>query len=133
MSDILRRRLSGVVSLLLAGVVVWGLATGEPTEVDRVEALGSRIKCPVCQGESIVDSPSAYAGDILALVEEQVDAGWSDDEIVTYLEERFAGISLDPEFSGSTIALWLLPVAALGIGAATVLRRTGAHDRTETT
>ena len=116
MSDRWRRLLGAVVTTMLASIVVWGLFTGEPTDSDRVAALGARIKCPVCQGESIVDSPSGYARDILGFVEEKVEEGWSDDEIVTYLEGRFAGIRLDPPFSGATLVLWLLPVLALIVG-----------------
>ena len=80
-----------LVTLILAGVVVWGLVVGEPTERDRVEALGTRIRCPVCQGESIVDSPTPYARDILAFVEERIEEGWTDEQILDYLEDRFRG------------------------------------------
>ncbi len=116
MSEQVRRLLAGGLTALLAAIVVWGLVVGEPSDVDRVEALGARIKCPVCQGESIVDSPSAYAADILSFVEDRVEEGWTDEEIVVYLEERFAGIRLDPAFSGTTLLLWFLPAAALGLG-----------------
>ena len=117
-----RRRPAPValLTLILAGVVVWGLVVGEPTEGDRVEALGSRIRCPVCQGESIVDSPTPYARDILAFVEDRVAEGWSDEQILDYLEDRFAGIRLDPRFSGSTLLLWLLPLVA-GLGAVVLI------------
>ena len=66
----------------------------------------------MCQGESIVDSPTPYARDILAFVEDRVADGWTDEQILIYLEERFEGIRLDPRFSGSSVVLWLLPLAA---------------------
>lgn len=103
---------AAVLTAILAGVVLWGLVVGEATERDRVAALGERIRCPVCQGESIVDSPTPYAQDILAFVEDRVAEGWTDEQILDYLEERFAGIRLDPRFSGGTVVLWLLPLAA---------------------
>ena len=115
-----------LATLLLAGVVIWGLTVGEPTDRDRVEALGTRIRCPVCQGESIVDSPTPYARDILGFVEEQVEEGWTDEQILDYLEDRFAGIRLDPRFSGSTMLLWLLPLgvalAGIVLGARRLIR-----------
>lgn len=110
-------------TLLLAGVVSWGLVVGESSDRDRVEALGSRIRCPVCQGESIVDSPTPYARDILAFVEEKVEEGWTDEQILGYLENRFAGIRLDPRFSGSTALLWLLPLGVAAAGVALACRR----------
>ena len=111
-----------LVTLILTGVVVWGLVVGEPTERDRVEALGARIRCPVCQGESIVDSPTPYARDILAFVEDRVADGWTDEQILEYLEGRFAGIRLDPRFSGTGAVLWLLPLVA-GVCAVVVTGR----------
>ena len=116
------RSLAAAVTLILAGVVVWGLVVGEPTERDRVEALGARIRCPVCQGESIADSPTPYAQDILAFVEDRVAEGWSDEQILAYLEDRFAGIRLDPRFSGTAVLLWLMPVA-VGLCAAAMAGR----------
>ena len=98
-----------------AAVVIWGLIVGEPSDRDRLEALGGRIRCPVCQGESIVDSPTPYARDILAFVEDRIEEGWTDEQILDYLEDRFAGIRLDPRFSGSAVVLWLLPLA-VGLG-----------------
>jgi len=117
-----RRRAGALATLMLAGVVVWGLVVGEPTERDRVEALGGRIRCPVCQGESIVDSPTPYAQDILAFVEDRVAEGWTDDQILDYLEDRFAGIRLDPRFAGTGTVLWLLPLVA-GVCAVAVVGR----------
>jgi cytochrome c-type biogenesis protein CcmH len=117
MSDRIRGLSVSVVTAVLIAIVGWGLITGESSDHDRVQALGARIKCPVCQGESIADSPSGYAQDILAFVEEKVEEGWTDDQIVEHLEARFAGIRLDPGFSGITTLLWLGPIAALGGGA----------------
>ena len=118
-----RAILAGAATLILAGVVGWGLVVGEPSDRDRVEALGARIRCPVCQGESIADSPTPYANDILAFVEEKVDEGWSDDQILDYLEARFEGIRLDPRFSGTTVLLWVLPAGVAAAGAWLAFRR----------
>ena len=131
MPESARRILALLITVVLAGIVMWGLIVGEPSEEDRVQALGARLKCPVCQGESIAESPSTYAKDILAFVEERVADGWSDDQIVTYLEERFAGIHLDPAFSGATLLLWLLPVAAIVGGVVMAGRRTRASSAPE--
>lgn len=118
-----RAILAGAATLILAGIVGWGLVVGEPSDRDRVEALGARIRCPVCQGESIVDSPTPYANDILAFVEEKVDEGWSDEQILDYLEARFEGIRLDPRFSGTTVLLWVLPAGVAVAGAWMAARR----------
>ena len=118
-----RAILAGAATLILTGIVGWGLVVGEPSDRHRVEALGARIRCPVCQGESIVDSPTPYANDILAFVEEKVDEGWSDEQILDYLEARFEGIRLDPRFSGTTVLLWVLPAGVAVAGAWLAARR----------
>lgn len=118
-----RTLIAALATLILAGVVAWGLVMGESGDHDRVEALGTRIRCPVCQGESIVDSPTPYAQDILAFVKEKVGQGWTDEQILDYLQARFDGIRLDPGFSGSTVLLWLLPLGVAGAGAALAARR----------
>ena len=117
------RLLAGALALGLAGVVAWALITGEPGETDRAAALGARIRCPVCQGESIADSPAQYARDMMDFVAARVADGWSDEQILDHLEQRFAGIRLDPPFAGGTLLLWILPVAAAGAGALLIARR----------
>ena len=113
MPDKLRKILVWVVTLGLTGVVAWGFVAGEPSETDRVFALGARIKCPVCQGEAISESPSDTAVAMMNVVAEKVDAGQTDEQILRYFTERYGdGIRLDPRFELRTMLLWLLPAAA---------------------
>ena len=124
MSERLRGILAGVITLALAGIVVAGMVIGEDSHEDRVQSLGVRIMCPVCQGEAIGDSPSETARAMMEIVEERVAAGQSDSEITAYFVSRYGdGILLDPPFSGKTLALWLLPVVALVAGIVLILGR----------
>lgn len=121
MSDRSRNIAVIVVMAAMAAVLVLLVATA-PSETDRVQAIGERIKCPVCQGESIANSPSSMARDMMSLVSEKVSEGASDTEIVDELLASYSGaVLLDPPASGATLALWLAPVAALVIGAAVIL------------
>ncbi len=108
-----------IASLMVAiAVTTIGLVMTAPGDVDRVEAIGRRIKCPVCQGESIAASPSSMAQDMMDLVAERVAAGDSDEAIVDQLMASFSGaVLLDPPASGATLPLWLAPLAALAVGA----------------
>lgn len=124
MAEPIRRVLAGFVTLALAAIIVVGLVVGEPTERDRVAALGSRIRCPVCQGEAISESPSETARSMMEIVEEQVAAGVPDDEIIEYFRARFGDfIVLDPPFRGLTLVLWLLPLAAVAAGVLLIIGR----------
>jgi cytochrome c-type biogenesis protein CcmH len=124
MTERVRTVVAVAVMAVALGVTVVSLATGEPSEADRVAALAERLKCPVCASESIADSPSSLARDLYDLIAERVADGWTDDEIVdsfvaTYGEE----VRLDPPFDARTIALWLVPLLVLSIGLGVILRR----------
>jgi cytochrome c-type biogenesis protein CcmH len=113
-----------VVTVVLAGVVIVGLVVGDSAPQDRVESLGTRIKCPVCQGEAIGDSPSETAQAMVEVVKEKVAAGETDSQIVDYFTARYGdGILLDPPFAGRTLFVWLLPIAAVGAGIWMILTR----------
>ena len=133
MSETARRVGAWVVTVGLAVVVAWGFVIGEETESDRVLALGARIKCPVCQGEAISESPSETAVAMMGVVSEKVDEGQTDEQILAYFTDRYGdGIRLDPRFELRTAMLWLLPLIALvggGFMIWTRRRRPGEEQR----
>ncbi len=114
-----------LVIVVVAGLMAVALAlliSTDPAQLDRVEAIGARIKCPVCQGESIANSPSAMAEDMMDQVAERVAAGASDAVIIDELLASYSGaLLLDPPTSGSTLLLWLAPVAAVVVGVVVIL------------
>lgn len=114
-------RLRLLVTLALAAFVVVGTVTADPPPEDRAREIGSLIRCPVCQGESIADSPSPLAEDMMGLVRVRIDEGLSNQQIIDELIASYSGAQLlDPPFSWETAALWLIPslVAVAGIAAA---------------
>jgi cytochrome c-type biogenesis protein CcmH len=116
--------IAGAITLALAAIIVAGLIVGDPTPEDRVNSLGQRIKCPVCQGVTIGESPSETAQAMMAITREKVDENWTDDQIIEYFEDRYnTAILVDPPFRGKTLLVWLLPVAALGVGVAMIMSR----------
>lgn len=118
MSDRLRSALSGLVTVLLLVFVVVSLATSEPPEQDRAREIGSLVRCPVCNGESIAESPAPLAQAMMEVVREGIDDGLSNEQIIDGLLVSYTDSQrLDPEISRSTLALWLIPGAALVIGA----------------
>ena len=116
-------------AVLLAVVVVVGLALGptSPTSpADRVEEIGQGIRCPVCQAESIADSPAPTAREMMDIVRDQVAAGRSDNEIRSFFAARYGRwILLDPGLTPQTIALWALPALAALVGGLALRRHLG--------
>ena len=120
MSESVRNRLY-VLAILVVGALIAVMVLTSPSQADRVEELGNSIRCPVCQGESIADSPSTMARDMMDLVAERVEQGRSDEQIIDELLTSYSGaVLLDPPASGSTLALWLAPLAALLVGAGVI-------------
>jgi tetratricopeptide (TPR) repeat protein len=74
------------------------------------------------------------AEDMMTLVAERVEEGRSDQAIIDELLASYSGaVLLDPPASGSTLILWLVPLAALLFGIAVILwwRRHPAPERSE--
>ena len=113
------RRIAGIVStVIFATIVVIGFTLAPTTEADRVVAIGNRIMCPVCQGESISTSPSETARSMMDVVAEKVAAGETDEAIIAYFVQSYGeAILLDPPFAGKTLVVWLLPIPIIILGA----------------
>ena len=89
---------------------------------DRTSAVASTLRCPVCQGESIQDSPSQLAQDMRALVREQLRAGRTPEEVRAYFVGRYGEwILLEPKMTGLNILLYVFPVALVLGGLALVV------------
>lgn len=116
------RNLLSITAIVLMTVILVVVVASSPTEADRVEHLGTQIKCPVCQGESIANSPAPMARDMMALVSERVAGGASDTEIINELLSAYSGaVLLDPPASGATLVLWVAPLVALVAGVSIIV------------
>jgi cytochrome c-type biogenesis protein CcmH len=94
----------------------------DPEREARVQRLGKGIRCPVCQGLSVADSPSASARAQLDKIRELVVDGRSDQEIEDYFVARYGEWALlKPRVSGQNTGLWFGPLALLVIGMAIIL------------
>lgn len=121
------------IGLLAAFLAVSVLTAPDPVE-DRARLIGSQIRCPVCQGESIADSPSQTARDMMDLIRQRIAQGRTDLEILDELVSSYSGaVLLDPPLTGSTVWLWLAPAVALAVGIALVARRFRAGPDAGTT
>lgn len=126
MSERVRSITAIAVITLSLGVVIAVLASNAPTEANRVEALAARLKCPVCDSESIADSPAQVARDSYDLIAERVADGWSDQEIVDFFVATYgSSVLLDPPARGALAVLWIAPIAALAIGGVVIAGRLG--------
>jgi cytochrome c-type biogenesis protein CcmH len=118
--------------LLFAMFVLFSLQATANNE-QRIRQLEERLRCLVCQNQSLADSNAELAGDLRKQVRDQVAAGRSDEEIVSFLVQRYGDFVLyEPPFKASTALLWIGPfVLLLGAGLVLVLTLRRRRDAPE--
>lgn len=121
-------------TLLLSVFLLFSLPgiADENTE-QRIRQLEEKLRCLVCQNQSLADSGAELAGDLRKQVRDQVAAGRSDDEIIGYLVQRYGDFVLyEPPFKATTALLWVGPfllfAAAAGFLVVAVRRRRNAPE-----
>jgi cytochrome c-type biogenesis protein CcmH len=108
--------LVAVIAVTLA-IVVWPRG-GAPSDAERVRSVGSELRCPDCESQSIAQSSTETARAARADIRRRVAAGESDAEIrQAYIDKFGPSILLKPESGGLGILVWGLPAAALVLGA----------------
>ncbi|HEY2323298.1 MAG TPA: cytochrome c-type biogenesis protein [Thermoanaerobaculia bacterium] len=121
------KRLALVAVLLLMAVKVpdadtlVGPPKGQPLAGDELarttQEIASTIRCPVCQGLSIADSPAEMAQNMRAQVRELLSRGYTRDQIDSYFERSYGQfILLKPKFQGVSTLVWTLPIFVLILG-----------------
>jgi cytochrome c-type biogenesis protein CcmH len=99
-----------------------------PELQQRYEALTHELRCMQCMNNSIADSPVGLAQDLRRDVKELLIAGKTDDEIRSYMVQRYGNVILfTPPMQGSSAWVWILPalavVGGLLVGVRIVRRR----------
>lgn len=103
-----------------------GAPKGTPLAGDELtrqtQEIASAIRCPVCQGLSIADSPSEMAQNMKAQVRNLLARGYTRAQIESYFERSYGQfVLLEPRFKGINSLVWTLPLFALLLGIAIVV------------
>ncbi len=117
----MRRLLPLLLILLSALPSAAAPPTLTPAQEARAAAIGSQLRCLVCQNESVEESSATLAANIRQVIREQVAAGRTDHQVMQWMTARYGDfIRLDPPFNRLTLLLWAVPVLApaLGLGIA---------------
>jgi cytochrome c-type biogenesis protein CcmH len=99
------------------------MSAADSAELDRkTREVATELRCPVCQGESIQESPAELSQEMKAIVREQLAAGKTPDEVKAYFVGRYGEwILLRPTTSGVNALLYWLPPLLLVAGAVLVV------------
>ena len=111
----------GLAGLVMVCLLPFALAAATADLEAQVRDIASQLRCPVCQGLSVGDSPSELANEMRTLVREQLQQGKTKAEVLDYFAQRYGEwILLAPPKHGFNLIIWVLPFVLLPIGAAAV-------------
>jgi cytochrome c-type biogenesis protein CcmH len=128
-------------ALLAIVVLCAGYAAGQgaieafsfenPEQEHRYQALTEEFRCPKCLNTNLAGSDAPIAADLRAAIHRLIVEGKSDDDIRTYLHDRYGDFVLyNPPLRTGTALLWFAPAALIVIGliviGVMVSRRRGA-------
>lgn len=95
----------------------------DPVIEKRLAKLSQELRCLVCQNETLADSRADLAEDLRREIREQMRAGKSDKEIITFLTQRYGEFVLyRPVVEPKTYLLWFGPFVLLLVGLAFLFR-----------
>ena len=114
------------IKLLVITILVFGItyqANLNSDDLTRLEYWTNNLRCPVCQGEVISESPSSFADDMELLIKEQINSNWTDAEISEYWTERYGDeIIMNPQRNNKV--LYLIPISLSILFSYIFLRKT---------
>jgi cytochrome c-type biogenesis protein CcmH len=120
---------------LLAGVLAFGNPSAytleefkfdQPGQHEAFRDLIAKLRCLVCQNESLAASQADVAQDLREEVYRMMLEGQSDEEIVTFLVDRYGDFVLyEPPIKPSTYILWFGPFIFLGVAGYMLFRTLG--------
>ena len=98
----------------------------DPLLETRARNLSQKLRCLVCQNQSIDDSDADLAKDLRREVRAQLVQGKTDEAILSDLRAKYGDfVLLAQQIKKNTMALWLAPIGfmLLGIGITLGVRR----------
>lgn len=106
------------ILLLLTTEVPRGVPLQGDALVQQTQEIASQLRCPVCQGLSIADSPSEMAVNMKAEVRDMLARGYTREQIESHFVRSYGEfVLLAPKFEGVNALVWILPVLVLLAGA----------------
>jgi len=125
-----KRPLFLILALVAVIGAIWSFmilsAARNATLDQRVQDVASQLKCPICQGESVADSPSQLAQQMRGVIRQQLQSGRSDQQVIQYFVDRYGQqIVWSPPWQGFMLLAWLVPIALLlgGVGMIIIVMR----------
>ena len=86
--------------------------------------ITKKLRCLICQGQSVYDSDSEFANSLKLVVQDKLNEGMEEEEIYVFLKEKYGRwILYNPELSKNTYILWILPLLLFLIGGVIIIKK----------
>ncbi len=90
----------------------------------RAAEIAALLRCPVCTGQSVLESNSSIAQEMQAVIRERLGKGETEDQILTYFVGSYGDwIILKPRPVGLNMLVYILPAGGLILGAGWLFAR----------
>jgi cytochrome c-type biogenesis protein CcmH len=111
--------LVAVVIVAAVALFIGSSGSSHPTLAQQARSIEAQVRCPVCSGESVAQSPTPESLEIRQQITQELGAGMTRQQILDRLVASFGpSILEDPQTSGTNLIVWLLPVAGFLVAAA---------------
>lgn len=117
-----------------------GQPLGGATLERKTAEVSALLRCPVCQGLAVADSPAEMAINMRRQVHDLLSRGYTEQQILSYFEQSYGEfVLLRPKFEGLNAMVWLLPLLVLIAGSFVVffkmkkLHEPATHARQQST
>lgn len=122
--------LGGVVVAIVLLIALSSQTQRAASLDERARSLAAELRCPVCQGLSIADSPAPLAEQMRRIVQAQLAAGATNQDVRDFFVARYGTwILLAPPPSGRDLLLWLAPGVFVLFGLLAVTLRSRSRAR----
>jgi cytochrome c-type biogenesis protein CcmH len=102
-----------IALLLLVPLARADVVSEDPPQRQMLE-IAEKLRCAVCQNESVAESNAELAQDMRRIIAEQLAAGRSETEVIGYFRARYGDfVLMSPPRQGLGAPLWWAPWAIL--------------------
>ena len=107
--------------VLLMAAACFLVATTAKADTDAF-TLYQKLRCLICQGQSIAESDAPFARDIRSFIDHSLKNGSSEKQILDRLVERYGSyILMKPPLQTNTLLLWAMPFLFLSAGSSSFI------------
>ena len=115
------RKALGVAGVIFVALLTLAPSAAAETPEDMANRISGEVMSPYCPGVTLHDCPSDGATEKRLEIEGWARSGWSEERIMTQLEDDFGqNIRANPAGTKGFVA-WAIPAIMLAAGAATAV------------